>query len=38
LGAENHAVAIDVRKKGGGARFLGVSENIVTWHIRKVSA
>jgi hypothetical protein len=36
LGAENHAFAIDVRKKGGGAAFLGVSKYVVSWHIRKV--
>jgi hypothetical protein len=31
LGAENHAFAIDVRKKGGGAAFFGVSEDVVNW-------
>jgi hypothetical protein len=29
LDAENHAFEIDVRKKGGGAAFLGVSEDVV---------
>jgi hypothetical protein len=33
LGAENHAFAIDVRKKGGGAAFLGVSEDVVNRQI-----
>jgi hypothetical protein len=29
LGAENHAFAIDVREKGGGAAFFGVSKDVV---------
>jgi hypothetical protein len=37
LGAENHAFVIDVRKKGGGAAFFGVSKDVVNWHIRIVS-
>jgi hypothetical protein len=38
LGAENHAFAIDVRKKKvAERRFFGVSEDIVNWHVRKYS-